>query len=274
MRILACFKVTPDFEMLRESEWVAGAANGVDTRYVRRILNCFDESALEMALRLSEALAGAGGGVSLGAMSVGGAEAEPFLKTLLALGYESGGPRAHGRRSGLRPRRHRVPRRALRGAGGSQRPAAARLPKRPRGQRLGALPGRRGAGVAVPDAGDRGRAAARWPVAGGLRGRRRAPAPDAPAAVRDGRGQCGRVAPARADADGSARAKGQAGRGHRRRRIWASTSPRSCAGHRTSWRASRGSTVPARAPSSAAGRRARRHGSCTTSHLKAMLEKP
>jgi electron transfer flavoprotein beta subunit len=88
MRILACFKVTPDFEMLRESEWVAGAANGMDTRYVRRILNCFDESALEMALRLSEALAGAGEEAGLGAMSVGGASADSFLGTLLALGYE------------------------------------------------------------------------------------------------------------------------------------------------------------------------------------------
>lgn len=88
MRIPVCFKVTPDFEALREADWVAGAANGVETRFVRRIFNCFDESALEMALHLSDTLAGRGVTVGLGALSVGGGKAEPYLKTLYALGYE------------------------------------------------------------------------------------------------------------------------------------------------------------------------------------------
>jgi electron transfer flavoprotein alpha/beta subunit len=88
MRILVSFKVTPDFEALREADWAAGAADGVRTRYVRRVLNCFDESALELALRLSEALATQGGAADLGALSVGGRETEPYLKTLQALGYE------------------------------------------------------------------------------------------------------------------------------------------------------------------------------------------
>ena len=115
MRILACFRVTPDYEALRESAWGAaaerdpssgggaGAGRGasagsrsgadpvafVDTRYVRRILDCFDESALELALRLSDALVGLGGTAGLGAVSVGAADAEPHLKTLLALGFEA-----------------------------------------------------------------------------------------------------------------------------------------------------------------------------------------
>jgi electron transfer flavoprotein beta subunit len=106
MRILACFKVTPDYEALRESEWAAGAARstgatggsnetggagaplGVDTRYVRRILNCFDESALELVLRLSDAVVGLGGTADLGALSIGAPDAEPHLRTLLALGFE------------------------------------------------------------------------------------------------------------------------------------------------------------------------------------------
>ena len=91
MRILVSFKVTPDFEALREADWLAGAGDateGVDTRYVRRILNCFDESALEMALRVSDARAGRGVTTGLGALSVGGRETEPYLKTLQALGYE------------------------------------------------------------------------------------------------------------------------------------------------------------------------------------------
>ncbi len=55
---------------------------------MRRVLNCFDESALEMALRLSDARAVRGAATGLGALSVGGRETEPYLKTLLALGYE------------------------------------------------------------------------------------------------------------------------------------------------------------------------------------------
>ncbi len=88
MRILVCFKVTPDFEALREADWVAGAAGVVETKYARRILNCFDEAALELALRLSDSLTERGAPAVLAALSVGGREADPHLKTLSALGYE------------------------------------------------------------------------------------------------------------------------------------------------------------------------------------------
>jgi len=88
LRVLACFKATPDFEALRAGDWAAAAANGVETRYVRRVLNCFDESALELTLRLSEAAAQGGVAVDLDALSIGGRETEPFLTTLVALGYE------------------------------------------------------------------------------------------------------------------------------------------------------------------------------------------
>jgi electron transfer flavoprotein alpha/beta subunit len=81
--------VTPDFEALRDADWRAAATRGaVETRYVRRVLNCFDESALELALRLAEALAQRGVAAELDALSIGGREVEPYLKTLLALGYE------------------------------------------------------------------------------------------------------------------------------------------------------------------------------------------
>jgi electron transfer flavoprotein alpha subunit/electron transfer flavoprotein alpha/beta subunit len=102
MRILVAFKVTPDFELLRDADWATAATGGVETRYVRRILNCFDESALELALRVADGLAtqratatpatrGAPAGaplVELGAVSIGGREAEAYLKSLVALGYE------------------------------------------------------------------------------------------------------------------------------------------------------------------------------------------
>lgn len=87
IRIAVGFKVTPDYEALREADWVAGEADGVQTRFVPRVLNCFDESALELALRLSAALHDHDATVHLGALSVGGRESKPFLETLLALGY-------------------------------------------------------------------------------------------------------------------------------------------------------------------------------------------
>jgi electron transfer flavoprotein alpha/beta subunit len=87
MRITVGFKVTPDYEALRESDWIAGESGGVETRYVPRVLNCFDESALELALRLSDARAGQGFETDIGAVTVGGRDADPYLKTLLALGY-------------------------------------------------------------------------------------------------------------------------------------------------------------------------------------------
>ena len=113
MRILVSFKVTPDFEALREADWVAAAAgDGVETRYVRRVLNCFDESALELALRLSESLAGRGVEADLGALSVGGREAEPYLTTLLALGYERAARVEPEAALDFAPADHRSPHRA------------------------------------------------------------------------------------------------------------------------------------------------------------------
>jgi electron transfer flavoprotein alpha/beta subunit len=102
VRVLVAFKVTPDFELLRDADWAAAAERGVETRYVRRILNCFDESALELALRAAgdlaahrakatgapEAAPAGAPSIELGAVSVGGREVEPYLTTLIALGFE------------------------------------------------------------------------------------------------------------------------------------------------------------------------------------------
>ncbi len=82
MRVLTCFKVTPDFEALRAADWLTAPTSGLPTRYVRRVLNCFDESALELALRLRDAAADLDLTVDLGALCVGGREADPYLKTL------------------------------------------------------------------------------------------------------------------------------------------------------------------------------------------------
>ena len=124
LQIVVGFKVTPDYEALRPTDWaraaddaaarVPAAADGArggaeaspdaspdsneaapgrgpsgpETRYVRRILGALDEAALELALRLRDAHAELGLQTGLAAFSVAGREADPFLKTLQALGYE------------------------------------------------------------------------------------------------------------------------------------------------------------------------------------------
>lgn len=92
MRILVAFKVTPDYEALRDADWARVAAGDeAGTRYVRRVLNVFDESALELALRLRDEAAATHGPAAdvpeLQALTVGEADAGPFLRTLLALGF-------------------------------------------------------------------------------------------------------------------------------------------------------------------------------------------
>jgi electron transfer flavoprotein beta subunit len=92
LRIAVGFKVTPDYEALRPGDWALAAAGpgarGEATRYVRRVFNVFDEAALELALRLRDARAERNLETSLVAFSVAGREADPFLATLQALGYE------------------------------------------------------------------------------------------------------------------------------------------------------------------------------------------
>jgi electron transfer flavoprotein beta subunit len=94
MRIAVGFKITPDWEALRPADWARmAAAEGPEgraeaARFVRRVPGVFDEAALELALRLRDARADRGLETSLAAFTVGGREADPFLATLRALGFE------------------------------------------------------------------------------------------------------------------------------------------------------------------------------------------
>jgi electron transfer flavoprotein alpha/beta subunit len=95
LRIAVGFKVTPDYDALRPADWarLAAAGDGAKraeaVRYVRRVFGVFDEAALELALRLRDARAEQGLETSLAAFTVGGREADPFLATLQALGFEA-----------------------------------------------------------------------------------------------------------------------------------------------------------------------------------------
>ncbi|HPU01805.1 MAG TPA: electron transfer flavoprotein subunit beta/FixA family protein [Bacillota bacterium] len=84
MRVLVCFKVVPDLDQLPPGGWEIEGLR-VETGFVKTMLNPYDESALELALRLAESAPGC---VKLTALTVGGREAEGYLKTLYALKFD------------------------------------------------------------------------------------------------------------------------------------------------------------------------------------------
>lgn len=87
IRLLGCFKVVPDLELLAEEDWIADEDNRVDTSFIKTVLNCFDESALEMMLKFSDMSEDLSLNVQLDAVTIGGKLSENYLKTLYALGY-------------------------------------------------------------------------------------------------------------------------------------------------------------------------------------------
>ena len=87
MRLLTCFKVVPDLEMLMEEDWQIND-NQVDVSFVKTELNCFDESALELALRLSDASENWDNKVHLTGLSIGESQIDSYLRKLLALRFD------------------------------------------------------------------------------------------------------------------------------------------------------------------------------------------
>ncbi|MGL6197476.1 MAG: electron transfer flavoprotein subunit beta/FixA family protein [Lachnospiraceae bacterium] len=87
-RILGCFSVVPDLELLSEEDWIADENNLVDTSFVKSTWNVFDESALELMLRLSGQSESLKGSISMDAVTIGEKLSERYLKTLHALGID------------------------------------------------------------------------------------------------------------------------------------------------------------------------------------------
>jgi len=90
MNILVCFKVGPDLDQLSGSDWVVDGCSRVETRFVKRMINPYDESTLELALKLADQAGGAGITTALGleALTIADSEANLTLKSLRALGYQ------------------------------------------------------------------------------------------------------------------------------------------------------------------------------------------
>ena len=102
LRIVVGFKVTPDYEALRPADWARAAADGRERARRGRPATSAASSTSSTRPRWSSRCACAtrarrrGLETSLAAFSVAGREADPFLRTLQALGYEA---RARGARA-------------------------------------------------------------------------------------------------------------------------------------------------------------------------------
>ncbi len=81
MKILCCFKIVPDYEMLDETEWIQGGLP--DTRFIRNVYSCYDESALELVLREKDRQ-----GCETEALTVKKPELRFPLEALYAVGYD------------------------------------------------------------------------------------------------------------------------------------------------------------------------------------------
>ena len=87
MKIAVCFKTIADYDRLSEKDWAWDERHFVDTSFVRRVFNCFDESALEMALKLAGTSLNASDPAELTALTVDDRQSDLFLKHLTAVGY-------------------------------------------------------------------------------------------------------------------------------------------------------------------------------------------
>ena len=79
MRILGCFKVVSDYDLVADEDWIPDEQLHIDTGYVKLLWNCYDEGALEMMLKLSDLSEGFGVVYELSAMTVGKKKHESFL---------------------------------------------------------------------------------------------------------------------------------------------------------------------------------------------------
>jgi len=90
MDILVCFSIAPAFDQTPENVWLVQEDDSarVDARFLPTRINAYDESALELALRLAAEAPGPLP-VRLTALTIGGAGAERFLRTLCALRFDA-----------------------------------------------------------------------------------------------------------------------------------------------------------------------------------------
>lgn len=87
-RLLVCFHSVADLDMLSESEWISGGTSGyIDACYLKKSINCFDESALELACRFSDDAGSQQIDCTCAAVTAAEKNGDRFLQTLAAVGF-------------------------------------------------------------------------------------------------------------------------------------------------------------------------------------------
>ncbi|MBQ3321286.1 MAG: hypothetical protein IJH05_00385 [Firmicutes bacterium] len=88
IRILNCFKTTPDLDQVPEADWLSGASAGAFDFYgIKSEIDPCSECALEMTLQATDSVREA---VELTALTIGQEVSEKGLRTLFALGFDAG----------------------------------------------------------------------------------------------------------------------------------------------------------------------------------------
>lgn len=87
-RILTCFHTSADLDVLSEPEWVSGSESGyIDTHYLKKTINGYDESALELTCRFSDQCSAKQEECRCTAVTASGKSGDRFLEMLAAVGF-------------------------------------------------------------------------------------------------------------------------------------------------------------------------------------------
>lgn len=87
-KFLVCFKTVPDLDMLSDSDWSLDETGTVDTRYVKKMINPYDECALELVLKLRDELKTKDEDVEITAFTLDNNLSGRTMKSFYALGFK------------------------------------------------------------------------------------------------------------------------------------------------------------------------------------------
>lgn len=88
MKVLATFQINPDLDLMGEGDWVIDPHLQVNTQYIKKTLNSYDESSLEIALKLKDYAKESSFIVELKALTVDSDPNKIQLQKLYAIGYD------------------------------------------------------------------------------------------------------------------------------------------------------------------------------------------
>lgn len=88
MKVLATFQINPDLDLMGEGDWVIDPHLQVNTQYIKKTLNSYDESSLEIALKLKDFAKESSFICELKALTIDSDPNKFQLQKLYAIGYD------------------------------------------------------------------------------------------------------------------------------------------------------------------------------------------